>query len=633
MTNRYHILLSFLLLLLLSFSLHAHEVPADTLLTRFYQRAADLMGEGAYEEAQRSFDSAFATPGVKQSPLYPILLNEQATLLVYIGKGEQAFAMKKSVLPYLPRVNDLEKHISVYNDLAILYRQRHINDSVLYYYEKALDAALAYKDESWIAHIYNNVAVYYFNIRHLAEAGKYIDLAAEYAQLTDDKQVIFTTWQLRSSIKGELNQPEEAGYSIREAWQIASQAGGNAPIWQIRCMPGLLKLFERTGQPDSMEYYLQLGNRLLKEVPDNSIPALGFIQARAAAEMNRKHYAQALTDYHRLRQRNIGTEPKTLFVQMAQCYQALGQLQQAYAYMDSARMWTDTLAQRNLTQQMAELNAKYQTREKELQIARLQQKQLEHKTFRLKVFIVAGCLSLVLLLSLLALRHKKHLAEKQVELLKQENELNAARRYIEGREEECKHFAKELHDGIANDLLGLQMKIETSVEDENRQSLVDLVGGLRNYVRRISHELMPPEFEHLTLNRILADYVSHLNEYQGKESVHFTSGADTSSSLPPDIAYEVYRIVQETTMNILRHSSADHIEIRLEAHDSCTYELRITDNGQPQAQSGPTEKGIGLRTIADRIKTIGGTAQTEYEDGKRIFILSFKTDTDESYKL
>ena len=133
MKINYKILLS---VLLFTATLHAKEIPIDTLLTRFYIRAATLMEKGGkmnYEQAQSTFDSAFAIHGVEQSPVYPILLNEQATLLVYVGEGDRAFEMKKKVLPYLPDIHDLEKHISVYNDLAILYRQRHMNDSTLYY--------------------------------------------------------------------------------------------------------------------------------------------------------------------------------------------------------------------------------------------------------------------------------------------------------------------------------------------------------------------------------------------------------------------------------------------------------------------------------------------------------------------
>ena len=150
-----------------------------------------------------------------------------------------------------------------------------------------------------------------------------------------------------------------------------------------------------------MEHYLQIGNRLLEEEPDNSIAAIGFIQVRASTEMNRKNYTQALKDMLWLRKRNTGSEPKTLLTQIAQCYHATGNQAQAYAYMDSARMWTDTLAQQNLTRQMAEFNVKYQTQEKELQIANLKQQQLEHQALLLKGAIGSGllliCISIILL--------------------------------------------------------------------------------------------------------------------------------------------------------------------------------------------------------------------------------------------
>ena len=575
-----HTKLLSLLFSLTTILLHAGEIPTDTLLAHFYNRAANLMEEGHYDEAQRSFDSAFATRNVKHSFMYPILLNEQATLLIYVGKTEEAFAMKKNVLPYLPQIDDLEKHISVYNDLGLLYRQHQMNDSTLYYYNKALDTALQYGDESWIAHICNNVSILYFNIRQLDEAEKYTDMAAEHAARTEDPFVAFTTWQIRATIKAELNKLDDAEKSNRKAWNIACHGEGNEDLWKIRCLPGMLRLFERKEQPDSIDHYLKLGNKLLQRVPSNSIAAIGFIQSRAATETNRKNYARALKDFHWLRNRKTGTEPKTLLTQMARCYDALGNPKLAYTYMDSARMWTDTLAQHNLTQQMAEFNVKYHTQEKELEIAHLQQEQLEHQAFLLKASIAVALLSGLALITLLTLRHKKRIAEKKIELLKQENELNSARRYIEGLEEECKYFAKELHDGIANDLLGLQMKIETSASKGNEQELASLVSKLRNNVRNISHELMPPEFEHLSLDQILDRYAAKLTENTGIEVSYHPTENNASRHLPNETAYELYRIVQELTMNIVKHASASHIVISLRADNENKYTLQITDNGK-----------------------------------------------------
>lgn len=79
-------LLHLLLFLLAAMVSPIQAIPTDTLLTQFYTRAAQLMEIGRYDDAQATFDSAFAVKGIKQSPVYPVLLNEQATLLVYLGK-------------------------------------------------------------------------------------------------------------------------------------------------------------------------------------------------------------------------------------------------------------------------------------------------------------------------------------------------------------------------------------------------------------------------------------------------------------------------------------------------------------------------------------------------------------------
>lgn len=624
MKINYKILLS---VLLLTATLHAKEIPIDTLLTRFYIRAATLMEKGGkmnYEQAQSTFDSAFAIHGVEQSPVYPILLNEQATLLVYVGEGDRAFELKKKVLPYLPDIHDLEKHISVYNDLAILYRQRHMNDSTLYYYNKALEVALKYKDEGWITHIYNNVSILYFNIRQMEQAEKYTDLATAHATKTDDPFSTFSAWQLRAAIKAELNKTEEAEQSIRKAWGIACQANENAASWKIRCLPSLLKVLERKEQCDSIEYYLQLGNQLLTEIPSNSIPAIGFIQARASSEMNLKHYASALKDLLWLRKKNIGSEPKTLLTQIAQCYYATDNPTLAYAYMDSARMWTDTLAQHNLTQQMAEFNVKYQTQEKELQIAHLKQQQLEHQALLLKTIIGGGFLLIVTLIILLELYHKKRMAERKIRLLKQENDLNSARRYIEGLEAECKYFAKELHDSLANDLLGLQMKVENVISPSNPHELSSLIGQLRSNVRNISHKLMPPEFDQLSLDEILMRYTTSLSENTGIRIIYTPTPGNASRSLPNETAYELYRIVQELTANIIKHTNADYISIQLQTSNSIHYTLEITNNGTPiLPPSSKSPDGIGLRTLNDRITTIHATVHEQTYNKKNIFTLTF----------
>lgn len=602
------------------------SIPLDTLLTRWYDKAASLMADGAYDSAQYYFDRAFATKGAKESPVYPILLNEQATLLVYRGNLPAALETKKKVLPYLPQVKNLETHVSVYNDLGILYHRHNMQDSAIYYYNKALDAAVKYGDASWLANLSLNLGVFHFNLKHYPEAEKFIDQALQYVQQTNDTLTTFNIWQVRAGIKAQINKTEEAGFSARKAWQIASSPQEN-PEWQLRCISSLYRYFQRTHQNDSITYYIQKGNELLKKVSIHSIPAIGFIQVRSTAYYESRQYAKALKDLIYLNTTPSGTEKKSLFEKMAVCYQHTGQPEKAFLYMDSARMWTDSLAKEQLTKQIAEFNVKYQTQEKELEIA-----QLQHKVLRSKMHLPTICIILVLLLMgivliILTQRQKRKMAERKLQQIEQEKKLESAKRFIDGLEEECKYFAKELHDGIANDLLALQMKTEM----EGHKELSASVGELRKNVRTISHKLMPPVFDHVGLDDLLEQMTRNLAE-SFKVTISYTTDGHLQTethALLPDIAHNVYRIVQEITMNILQHAQATEIHVGFSwLADTKNYLLTITDNGQQATAPLPATgiRGIGLHTIADRVKIIHGSTRQYRDDDKHenIFELTFQ---------
>lgn len=610
-------------------ALEAEECPVDTLLVRFYEKAATLMGEGEYDSAQYYFDRVFSIPEVERSSVYPVLLNEQATLFIYVGEEEKAFEMKKRVLPYLPRVDDLEKHISVYNDLGILYRRKHMQDSAVYYYNKALDVALRYDDESWLAHLNMNLSVFYFNLKRYDDAEICIDRALAHALKTDDKYVTFCVWQVRASIKMEAGKTDEAGHSMREAWRLASEGEGN-PEWQIRCTPGLFRFFGQKKQNDSIDYYLRLGNSLLEKLPETSIPVIGFIQARAKVYLEQGRYTEALNDFLWLRGRSTGTDFHTLFDAMAHCYHELGMHQKAFVYMDSARMWTDSLVVKNLAEQMAQFEARYHAQEQELKISRLQEQVLEKETEVLKVAVSLTVVLALVIVVLLAVRQKQKTAERRVERLKQEKELESARRYIEGLEVECRRFACELHDGIANELLGLQLKIEGASSGVSPLELSGEIGKLREEVRTISHELMPPEFELTGLDEILSRYAEAVSRNVGCKVVYHSEMEYGGDEIPSRTAYELYRIVQELTMNSVKHSNATTIEISLHSEASGRCRLQVTDDGQGMTgNSEEDHQGIGLRTVSERVKAIQGHLDFETSVGGSVFILTFNLCGDE----
>lgn len=617
-----HIRLLLVLLLLLPVCAMSQtaETDRDTLLTRLYERAAYLMGEGELENAQTCFDSAFAVPGVESSPVYPILLNEQATLYVYQGDEQRGLEGKKSVLPHLHNTDNLETHISVYNDLGILYRRAHEPDSALHYYNKALETALRYGDDSWLAHLNMNLAVFHYNLKHFAEAETYIDRALQHAERTDERLASFNALQVGANIKLAAGRAEEAGQSIRQAWQMACEE--NNAEWKLRCMSGFLACFGHNQQTDSLKQYLRMGDRLLAQATPGTIAARGYLQARAKARLMLQQYAAALQDYRRLQQEGTGTDRHTLYTDMARCYQALGDHDRAFACMDSARLWTDTLARRELTDEMARLNIKYRTKEQELQNARLNEQLLQKKATQLGIMVAALCIVFLAILGLFYLRQKQKATERRLQRVQEEKEREAARRYTEGLEEECKHLAKELHDGIANELLALQMRIETAGNNpKDWKEISEIVNGLKQEIRDISHELMPPDFERIGLDEWLMRYASFMSASCGTDITYHPDGHN--DRLDKETAREVYRIIQETVSNSLTHGQASHICLALETDEAGHCTLTITDDGMPAVIPHHPE-GIGLRTIDERAKGLKATLSRERTGDVNRFTLTFQ---------
>lgn len=72
---------------------------------------------------------------------------------------------------------------------------------------------------------------------------------------------------------------------------------------------------------------------------------------------------------------------------------------------------------------------------------------------------------------------------------RRKEKLAALQSHIDGIEQERGRLAKDLHDGICNDLYGIEMLLQA---DTSREELLTDIEKIRTEVRRISHEMMPP---------------------------------------------------------------------------------------------------------------------------------------------
>ena len=178
--------------------------------------------------------------------------------------------------------------------------------------------------------------------------------------------------------------------------------------------------------------------------------------------------------------------------------------------------------------------------------------------------------------------------------------------YREGQEQERSRLARELHDGISNQLLAVEMKLK----DEGRLSpqALQMLDESRQQVRRVSHELLPPAFEHTTLCEVLQDYADEMDGVGGCHVSYIsTTPQNYVNDMPPTTALELYRIAQEAVGNAMKHGRATTVSIGLSRQEDGRLTLIISDDGRHHGLA--PKGGIGLRTMQQRSATIGATIE------------------------
>jgi hypothetical protein len=536
---------------------------------------------------------------------YSGLLSNMATYYYSIGDIDKALSSYLFALQEAVRLGHDEISTLVSSSLGVIYRRKEMPDSALYYYNRALEFAEHQNDFATIANLYTNIAVLYSATSRLSEAIPYAEKAVGFSLKGNDPVQTVYSYSVYGSLLIKNKEWEKASQILRSG--VAESKKMQSSQLVVKCITPLLSVFDCLGQADSVKYYMDIAEKELPELSPNAIEVLGFYEVKGELFNRYGQYREsleALKKIENLRGKNLHTPLDLLYFRFASNYYGLKDFTSAYVYMKKAYLAKDSLFAGEVQKQLSDMTVKYQTKEKELEIAQLKQIQTEQHALMVKRIFYLVFFLLVLIAAFLVLLYKKKALEK-------ETDLRLARQYIDGLESERKRLAKELHDGVCNDLLGIQYYMQTSdaIGKEAQQKLFPMIEQTRTDVRFISHELMPPAFQYANLNVMLEDYVERLGNVHQLIHFHYFSLPEQANweLVSCQKAYELYRIVQEVLGNSLSHSKATEIEIILSMiAEERKIVLTVSDNGKGASVSLASGNGIGLRTVEDRVKCIDG---------------------------
>ena len=197
---------------------------------------------------------------------------------------------------------------------------------------------------------------------------------------------------------------------------------------------------------------------------------------------------------------------------------------------------------------------------------------------------------------------------KQSDIDKQRAELSEKTSYINGVENERKRLAKELHDGVCNDILAVNIMMQTNREEAER-----LLKNVGHNVRHLSHELIPPRFDNTSLPELVEIYCQSVTAEDGTIVKPFISTSFKKLTIHSDKALEIYRIIQECVSNAIKYGYSKMISVVLDTIGTQGV-ISVTNDLSPVHPITQSKSGIGKDTLKLRTDALQAELQVRNTD-------------------
>lgn len=510
--------------------------------------------------------------------------------LDYINSIAYALEALKS----FKKTNDLNGEGRVLNLLGIAsYVQKNYNEAIDYF-TQYMQLAIKAKDNKEIGSSYNNIGSTYERLGLLDSAIHFYKKALNYKSKHFSKTDVGTVYQNIGSLYHTKNNEKQALiYHLKS--KDAYEAEGSKK-WM------------------SHSYYnIGLSYKVLKD----TLEAKKWLKKAisTAAKINEK---QILADsYEQLAKLSINENADN------QDYKS------AYNNLQKSHAKRDSILDKDKIAIVEELKTRYQTEIKERKIKDLSLqskiKDLEISRKNTLLWFVSILIAMLLFSVWLYLNRRKikNKVALQQEIMKQQD--LATKAVLDAEERERRRIASDLHDGVGQLLSAALMNLNgyiqntpTELRKGNLEKSVALVSESYDEMRTISHQMMPNALLKAGLAAAVREFLSKIDESQLKITLDISG---FKKKLDDKLETILYRVIQESVNNVIKHSKATKLSIQLQKDDD-GISLAIEDNGVGFNQK-TVKDGIGLSNIKSRISFIQGTVEYDSSPGKGTLVNIF----------
>ncbi|WP_440420061.1 hypothetical protein [Prevotella merdae] len=564
--------------------------------------ASELTAMSRPDSALTLLDSVLNLNGIDDT-VHAMAVGEKANNMLILGRMADALPLCRQAISEGERIGNDEVLINQYSTCGIVYRRLGLADSAMWAYQHGIEVSKRVGLKDYVANLYNNIAVMFVETDRLKEGISYAEEATRWATEAKDTIELFSALATKASALLKHKDYKGARHTIVPHFDEILGTG-STPL-ALKTASPMLQSCVKLGLIDEADSYLRKLQPVMQKVEPASNGSLGILEIEAALMHAQHNYMGELALWNRIEtlcKTNQGVPQQRIMWSKAECMRLTGNTNEALRYMREAYNIADSTKNSDVNRQLSEFSVRYNTQQKELQIVKLNQEKATERARLMTVVLVLAVTSMLLAFGIVLILYKRRIANQRYEL-------NLRRKYIEGLESERARLARELHDGVCNDLLGLQILMTTSDKEQTIPILKDIMIG----VRQISHDLMPPRFAHADIAKVAADYVTHYPLANCKINFQATD-TDRWQHIDQAKAFEIYRIVQELMGNIAKHANAHIINVYMTYEKWGLIVLEVENDGaQPQLKD--STNGIGLYTTTDRVLGMNGEIKRSETNG------------------
>ena len=482
-------------------------------------------------------------------------------------------------------------------------------DSCIYYCNKAIELLTKSEERKLLTRALHakGIAQYYLDDKFTAEENwrKGLQLAIqenEYERITklaSNLGAVYLDDVYRKRKNIQNFKIADSFFAIAYHYlQLKDSLGSQQGLKTLRLMATSLQFQKKYDSAN--QYYVKVINISRGK---NEVAYLGALSFYAESLSETGEYEQAIkvikeaADYIAINP--VATKDKNhiMHIYATVLYKA-GDYEKAYRFVDSAYYILADDYQKVNAKAYSESESKFKNQLLQYQV------ELERQKKNRLYYLIGGVLLLAsVLFLLLQSRTNKRIAKE-----KARQKQIAIDAFIEGEEKEKARIGRELHDGIAQEIVAVKLAMQ---QKNTEPVMVNELTRISLDIRNISHELMPQTLKEFGLKLAIEDICQKILAPSGIQyEVHSTLPDERMAN---KIEITLYRIFQELVHNIIKHSKATEVLVQLRKMNNHIL-LMVEDNGKGMTEE--KKNGIGISNLKSRVQLLDGNLQYDSSENE-----------------